>query len=299
MRALSNKTTRLESRLIPEGDEVALPGGYRGILVTRSEDRAGLQGVYLVRHGSQACIYKVYGNRRNPIRQWGDCITSFLEGRSNPDATARLKVEQDTLRIWRRHGFPVFREVPSAPIIEFGAPVLCLEYVPGATAADYFGDPGVGQEAKFDALRTLVAEWGKRHQLAKRLSEPLLVHEHPSLGHLWRGEDGCFFTFDFEVAFTRAHHIDQLIAREILRLTRAVLAIVPAKDRSAYLDLILKNYPLPEYFKIAYIILCKSPNPFVRAFRFIERRTARNRKPLSRFQMADLIVKQLQYLQRI
>ena len=295
----SKITTGVESRLIPEGAEVVLPGGYQATLVTRSNDRAGSQGIYLVKQNSAAYIYKVYGNRCNPIRQWSNRLGALLEGRSKPDAETRLRIERQTLALWRQHGFPVFREAPSAPHIEFDAPYLRMEYVPGASATQYFADPAVERKAKFETLGRLIMEWGKRHELARSLHEPSLVHEHPSLGHLWRGEDGIFYTFDFEVVFTRAYRTDHLIAREIFRLTRSVITTVPAEERGDYLDFILKHYPFPEFFKIAYTTLCASPNPFVRAFRFLERHAPRNRRPFSRFQVARWIHERLCRLQRI
>lgn len=282
-----------DSRHIPEGAEVDLPGGFRGTLLTRSDDRSGPQGVYLVEHGSAQYVYKVYGARRNWVKQCRDRVYSFLEGRSGPAPAVRRDVEQRALALWREHGFSVFPQPESAPAIDFGAPVLCVGYVPGRTAYTHFADPAISREDKFRLLRTLVADWARRHELARRLSEPLLVQEHPSLEHIWLGEDGRSYYFDFEVVFWKRSRLHQFIGREILRYTRAVVRCVPEEESEEYLDLVLRHYPLPEFFRIAYVDLWRHPNPFVRAFRFFERLTERARRPLSSFEVIRRIIERL------
>ena len=288
--------TPLEARLIPEGAEVELPGGHRGKLITRSSKRSGPQGIYLVHAGGADYVYKVYGPRCSRAREWGNRLASVLEGRSAPDPAARLDVERRALRLWRQHGFAVFQEAGSAPEIPFGAPTLALEYVPGRSAQDYFADKAVPKGEKLEALRRLVAEGARRNDLARRLNEPLLVHEYPALVHIWRGDDGVFRHFDFEVVFTRRRRIEHLIAREILRYTRSVLRATPEADRAEFLEVILEHYPHREFLRMAYRDPWRSPNPAVRIFRFFERHARRGRQPLSRFAVARRIAERLDEL---
>jgi len=284
--------TALETRLLAEGAELELPGGFRSVLLTRSRDRKGLQGIHLVKHRGIHYIYKVYGCRRHATKAVLDRIAARIEGRSTPDPAGRLAIERRCLRVWRENGFDVFREIESAPAISFGAPALCLEYVPGQSAMRYFADTAVGRKERLDALSRLADAWGRRHELARRLNEPLLIHEHPSLTHIWHGEDGRFYHFDFEVVYTGGR-LSERIAREALRLVRALLRYAPAADREEYLDVFLKHYRPHGFLRIAYQDLWRSPNPFVRLYRLFERLGPRARLPFSQFDVARMVMERL------
>jgi len=284
--------TALESRSAREGTELELPGGYRSVLVTRSDDRRGPQGIHLVEHAGTHYIYKVYGARRNPLKGILERIAARIEGRSGPSPATRLAVERRCLRVWRDHGFDVFREIETGPEISFGAPALCLEYVQGRSALRYFADPSVAKDEKLEALHRLAGEWARRHELAQRLNEPLLIHEHPSLEHIWRGEDGRFYHFDFEVVYT-GRRLRERIGREVLRLVRAVLRYAPEADREEYLEVFLEKYRLHDFLRLAFEDLWRSPSPFVRVWRFFEWLGPRARLPLSQFAVARMVMEKL------
>jgi len=282
-----------ESRLHPEGSEVNLPGVGPALLLARSAERKGAQGTYLIEREGRRFVYKVYGARRNPVKAVADHTISFLEGRSSPAPSARRDTERCALRLWREHGFPVFHEIESAPAIAFGAPVLTLEYVPGRRMDHCFLDPDIAREAKLEMVGKLAHDWARRHELAERLAEPMLIHEHPGLTHIWLGDDGQHYYFDFEVAFTRRASVRHLIAREILRLVRSVLKIASDEEREDLLDVILKNYRHTEFLRLAAYDLWAPRRFAVRIFRWFEHRTPRNRRPFSKFETAQWIVARL------
>jgi hypothetical protein len=281
----------MASSLVPEGDTIILDGGYKALVLDRSDAGQYPQGVYKIHDQGRDYIFKVFAPKVGFWGQWIEYVTSdFWSGRTSPSPKARYRIEKAVLKLWRSHGFGVFPEPENPPPVDFGAPTICLDYVEGEEVAEELRSAEVPLAGKLDLIRQLAAEFHRRHELARSTGNRLFLHEHPTLRHIWRAaDDGRLINFDFEITYHRFTNMESLIARELLAFARSILVNVSDAERDACLDVLLEAYPDRAVFERAYRAYWKSLNPIVRIFRFFERMTKRSRRPLSRPKVARLI----------
>ena len=272
-----------------DAPRVDLGGGVTGCRLDRSRGGRGRQGVYYVCEHGHPCVLKVFDRKESELRRlWADLGNCFV-GRTGASPSQRYLTERACLAVWRRHGFDVFQECDAAPEVSIGAHHICMEYVPGRSVGDFLADPDVPRRRKTALVARLAHEWRWRHDIALAHREPLLIHEHPTLVHVWMGPHGRLIHYDFEIAYARAGKLDDLIARELIGFLRSLYKLSSQEEFDRYLAAFLSVYPCRRRIERAYTLFFRSPNPVVRAFRFFERLIPRSRRPHSKFRVARML----------
>jgi hypothetical protein len=202
----------------PEALAMSLPPGAR-LLKASLRKRGNV--LLLFGEGDAARVLKLYRRRYGTL---GECLSSLshrlIERKRGVGARERFETERETMALWERHGFDVFRryDLPLPAGIE--PPGLWLEHCPGETLANRLRDPGVPAGDSASLMERLGALLSRRHRLALELDEPLLAHEHATFKHfLLSGER--LITFDFEGGYRRGFPAIEALAQELASTLRS------------------------------------------------------------------------------
>lgn len=271
------RTDEKESRL------PRLPAQMTAVCLSRSAHGSGRHGVYRVDTGGGRFVLKCFDRKRGRLQEFFGRLENRLAGRSAPDALTRYRTEKKTLAIWRENGFAVFRRPPDLPHLALDRPHLALEYVPGRTLKAYLADGNIRLEAKLATLKQFIAAWGRRHALAVKTANPLLIHEHATFQHVWRSDDGRLIFYDFETAYTSGRRMPDLVGREIAGYLRSVLNVLSPADYERFLQLVIREYPHPEFLDYPCNCFFRHPNPLIRLLTALDRRRPRNRRLKSKY----------------
>lgn len=216
-------------------------------------------------------------------------LPNFLAGKSSLRPRDRFETEKRVLETWREHGFHVFEQAEKEDFIGIKEPHLVLEYVHGQTLLSYFADPHVGKDEKIAILRRFIPEWGRRHDLAMKSGNRLLIQEHPSFKHVFVNEAGRLIFFDFETVYQAPHSLPSLIGREIAGYVRSLYKVTPPDEFSGFLDIIIQEYPHREYLLYPFRYFFRHPNPIMRVLYSLDRRLPRHQKRHSKYPVARML----------
>ena len=264
----------------------ALPDGMTGLCLSRSVRGAGKHGIYLIESSGKKWVIKYYHHKRGGRQRVLGNLENFLSGRSGISPQRRFRNEEQSLRIWRENGFDVFRQPVELPPIAIDGPHLVFEYVPGRPLKYFFFDPEIPKADKLITFEQFLSEWGRRHFLAHKYQNRYLIQEHPTFQHVFMSAEGRRFIFyDFEIVYTRFHHLADLIGREIAGYIRSL----PPEDLDDYLPILVREYPYPEFLGYPFGYFFRHPNPVFRVLYALDRQQDRNRRQKSKYNIAKRI----------
>lgn len=195
-----------------------------------------------VETASGPVLLKLYQARRGRISRWVSRTLSAWVGRkSPPDARARRRTERSLLQLWHDHGIAVPRLVDGRGVGLGDARSLVIEFIEGPTVAERLLELR-GCRAQRDALlRRLGADVARRHRIALALRDARLLHEHPSVQHVFAAGSG-FVWFDLERAYRPDADAVACAAREVLGLLRSCHKLAPAKVFQADVRAFVEGY---------------------------------------------------------
>lgn len=274
-----------------ENAALRFPGALKTTCLDCSKRGDGRHGVFLLEVANKKkFIVKCYGRKRSKWREIIGAPGNYLAGKSPSHAHARYLTEKRVLQTWRRHGFDVFHEPDDFLPLKIAPPYLVLEYINGRTLLSYFSDPQIEKKDKIETLKRFIPEWGRRHHLAMKHKNRLLIQEHPSFKHVYMNQDGRLIFFDFETVFTDRHSLASIVGREIAGYVRSLYKVIAPEDFDDFLDILVRAYPYPEYLFYPYAYFFQHPNPFVRFLYAIDRRLPRHKKKRhSKYPVARLL----------
>jgi len=274
----------------PPSNSIDLPmmpaDGATAVALDRSSRGRGLHGIFLIESGDRQWVIKSYGRSRGPLHTAFSRMAAYLTGRSAGDPQSRFLTEKKALDIWRQNGFEVFQQPGQPPPVGIDLPHLVLEYVSGPTLKKYFADPGIVKSDKLSLFRRFILEWGRRHYLAKALGNRYLIQKHATFQHVLVSSDGRLIFYDFETVYTRPYSLPAIIAREICGYMRSLFGVVAGEDFNDFLEVLIAEYPHPEFLTYPYHYFFCHPNKFVRIVHLFDRQLHRNRRPKSKYNVA-------------
>ena len=200
---------------------------------------------------------------------------------------ARLQNEQRAMRVWKEAGFRVFGIYENVEVegLPKGGYAL-YAYVPGRNFHKYLPDESVPIEERLHWYRVFLDQWHRRHALACRTRNPLLIHENGDIKHVMLYQDELYW-FDFEMVFRSGAHIEDLVARELLAYIKTLASFLPPERFDLFFSETLDRYPARDLLERIYPYMFRNRNPLVRFGRrldFAFRRRAR--KPNSKYRLA-------------
>jgi hypothetical protein len=273
-----------------KGIAPGFPTGLKATCLDSSKRGDGHHGVFLVEDASDnKYIVKCYGRKRSKWREILGTLANYLAGKSSLRPLDRFETEKKVMKTWHDHGFHVFKQSEVEDFIGIKEPHLVLEYVRGQTLLSFFADPHVGKDEKTAMLRRFIPEWGRRHHLAMKSGNRLLIQEHPSFKHVFVNDTGQFFAFDFETVYQAPHRLASLIGREIAGYVRSLYKVTAPEEFSGFLDIIIQEYPHREYLLYPFRFFFRHPNPIMRMLYSLDRRRPRHQKRHSKYPVARML----------
>jgi hypothetical protein len=215
-------------------------------------------------------VLKVYYGSRSPLLYVKKTIGNLLlTGRSSHMPRARYRTEVACARLWERHGFRCFGMHPEVRVE--GLPdegYMLWDWTPGRHFREYFRDTSVPLEERMATWMRWLPEWHRRHAIAVRDREPLLIHENGDVKHvmLWEGE---FVSFDFEISF-RSRNVRDLVGRELLAYMRSVGKFFGDALYERMMDLLVEHYPDKDLLLSGWEHAFHNHNPLVRLARRLD-----------------------------
>lgn len=166
--------------------------------------------------GGFAVLKLYYGSRGRIQRLYKTFDNVVINGQTSFMPKARLRTEQDAMRVWREAGirvFGIYEDVTVEGLPEGG--YALYEYVEGRHFHKLLPDESVPIAERLTLYRTFLKQWSSRHRQAVEKREPRLIHENGDLKHVI-DMNGELVWFDFEMCFRSRKHVEDLVAREIL-----------------------------------------------------------------------------------
>jgi hypothetical protein len=278
----------------PQKDAVPfdLSPEMEAICLDRSRRGGGNHGVFLINSSQNQWVVKCYDHKRDMLQRLLSGLENQFTGRSALDPRSRFRTEKETLKTWRHNGFDVFRQSNGPPPISIRFPHIVFEYVAGRTLKEYFLDPSIEKIEKLVTLKRFVPEWCRRHRLALETGNHRLIQERATFQHVFMSAaDERLIYFDFEIVYTSRHRLPGILAREIAGYLRSLYTAVPPDDYGDYLETIADAYPYREYLEYPYDYFFCHPNRLLRFIFAVDRQLPRNRRPHSKYNIADRIHK--------
>jgi hypothetical protein len=264
--------------------------GMEATYLDRSHRGSGNHGIFLITSPQGQWVVKCFDHKRDKLQRLLSGWENIFTGRSALDPQSRFRTETATLKTWQDNGFDVFRQLNDLPPVAIDSPHLVFEYVSGRTLKEYFLDPEIEKADKLMTLKRFVPEWSRRHKLALETGNHQLIQEHATFQHVFIGaDDDRLIYFDFEIVYTSRHSLRGIIAREIAGYLRSLYAAVPPGDYAAYLDTLVRAYPDREFLQYPYDYFFSHPNLLLRFAFAVDRRSPRNRRQHSKYNIAGRI----------
>jgi len=266
------------------------PGALKATCLDSSRRGDGHHGVFLIEAvNKKKYIVKCYGRKRSKWREILGAPGNYLAGKSSLRPVSRFHTEKEVLHTWRQHGFDVFREPKDFSPMGITPLHLVFEYVNGRTLLSYFADPHIDKDDKIATLKRFIPEWGRRHHLAMKTKNRLLIQEHPSFKHVYMNNDGRLIFFDFETVYTSMHSLPSLIGREIAGYVRSLYKVIFPAEFTDYLDVLVREYPYRDYLSYPFTYFFRHPNPMIQLIYTLDRRLPRHQKRHSKYPVARLL----------
>ncbi|MBN1674344.1 MAG: hypothetical protein JXR37_25075 [Kiritimatiellae bacterium] len=240
--------------------------------------------------GGYAVIKLYYGSRSWFRRVYKTFDNVVMCGQTSFMPKARLRTEQDAMRVWREAGirvFDIYRDVVVEGLPEGG--YALYEYVKGRNLHKLLPDESVPIEERLAVYRKFLEQWRRRHELAVANREPRLIHENGDLKHVMACADGELVWFDFEMCFRSSAHVEDLVAREILAYLKS-LNFVKGERFEQFFTETMAHYGNRDFLAHVYPVAFQNRNPLVRWARRLDYRFRnRSRKPHSKYNMAKKV----------
>lgn len=239
-------------------------------------------------------VLKVYYGSRGVLETWAKSFGNVVaEGQTSYMPLTRLRIERECLDLWASHGFRTFGHYDDVKVIAPASQCppngyLLLEYVDAPILEDYMPDASVPLEDRLATWRRLMVEWCKRHDLAEREREPMLVHENGDPGHVMLMNDGGpeFLWFDFEMVYRSRRRVKEYIWHEIVQYIWMLLRKTPPELHEQLIAETIEHYPDKARMRAAPDVFLKHPIWYVRLGRSIDARRKKGRKPTSKYGLA-------------
>lgn len=248
--------------------------------------------LYRVPFRDDWAVLKVYYGSRG---FWGRLRKSFanvvLSDQTSYQPRTRCRVEYETAKIWRKHGFRVFDiyddvKVEAPSCVPGG--YRLFEYVEAPKLLDILQDESRPEDERFELYRRWLPEWSRRHDLAISEREPRLVHENGDGGHVMILEDGSFLWFDFEMVFRTPGNVARHVSHEIIQYLWDTHKNIPENVRERLFHETIEHYPDRDRLYRTYDYFYRHPNPIERGARALDRRfRQRAQKPTSKYKVAQ------------
>ena len=266
-----------------DGFPIALPDSMQAVCLDRSRRGGGQHGIFLIESSGKKWVIKYYSHKRGQPQRLLSNLENYLSGRSGVSPQSRFRNEKESIQIWRENGFEVFRQSNEHPPISIDVPHLVFEYVPGRTLKNYFLDRKIPKADKLSTFKRFLPEWGRRHFLAYKIKNRQLIQEHATFQHVYMSaEDRRFIFYDFEIGYTHRHSLSSIIGREIAGYVRSL----PSEDLDDYLRILIREYPQPEFLYYPFYYFFRHPNLFLRFLYAVDRQLPRNRRQISKYNIA-------------
>ena len=235
-----------------------------------------------------AVLKLYYGSRGWPERILKTLDYLLVSGQTSFMPKARLRTEQDAMRVWREAGFRVFDIYDDIKVdgLPDGGYAL-YEYVEGRHFHKLLPDESVPLEERLSVYRIFLEQWQRRHRLAVECSEPRLIHENGDLKHVI-DRQGELIWFDFEICFRSRTHVEDLVAREIVNYLKSLADFMPTRECfELFFSETMNGYTDKEMLANVYPVFLANRRPPVRLGRRIEYRFGkRAKRPNSKYRMA-------------
>jgi len=244
--------------------------------------------LYKVPYRDGFAILKVYYGSKTWFemaqKSFGNVV---LQGQTSYWPKTRCRMERQCMQLWAKHGFATFEIYDvdvRAPGCVPGA-YLLMEYVEAPELLDFLLDHRHSLDERFGLYRKWLPEWSRRHDLAIKLREPLLVHENGDGGHVML-RNGGFLWYDFEMVYRSRASVGRAVAHEIAQYIWHIHKSLPEVLRGRFLDETIAGYPVPERLLTAYDYFYHHPNPLMRLGRACDRLfRAKAQKPTSKYRV--------------
>jgi hypothetical protein len=203
---------------------------------------------------------------------------------------ARLKNEQDCIRLWRQAGFRTFNIYENVKVegLHEGAYAL-YEYVPGRNFHKLLPDESVPLEERLRWYRTFLDQWHRRHALACQTRDPRYIHENGDIKHVMLHNNELYW-FDFEMVFRSGRNIEDLVARELLAYIKTLASFLTPERFDLFFRETMDRYPNRAYLENIYPFMFRNRNLLNRFGRWIDFNfRKRARKPNSKYRLAILV----------
>lgn len=237
--------------------------------------------------GGHAVLKLYYGSRGWIKRIYKTFDNVVLCGQTSFMPKARLKTEQDAMKIWKDAGirvFEIYDDVTVEGLPEGG--YAMYEYVEGRHFHKLLPDESVPIDYKLKVYNKFLKEWHSRHEQAVKNREPRLIHENGDLKHVMDYKDELVW-FDFEMCFRSRSHVEDLVAREILSYLKSLGHFIKGDLFDQLFKETMENYPNKDFLLHTYNVAFKNRNPVVRFGRMLDYKfRKRQHKPHSKYNMA-------------
>lgn len=248
--------------------------------------------LYKVPFREGVAVLKIYYGSRNTLEM---ALKSFenvvFGGQTSYMPKTRLRIERECLDIWSKHGFRVFDRYDDVEVIAPNCPsdgYMLLEYVERPKLNDYLSDTSISESERLGTYGRFVAEWGRRHEIAIRESEPRLIHENGDGKHVMIMEDGGFLWFDFEMVYRSRSRTAEHVSHEIIQYLWNILKSTPPELKESLIESTVEHYPDRDRLHRSYDLFFRHPNPFHRFGRAFDRNWgARRKKKNSKYHVAQ------------
>lgn len=244
-----------------------------------------------------ACL-KVYYGSRSTWRYITGTISNWAEGQTSFMPKARRNNELKCLQVWRENGFRVF-DVYDDVVVK-GLPeagYTMLEFVQGEKMITYLGREDIPLETRLEKYRTFLKDWHRRHALAVKTANPLLIHENGDMKHVMLMPEDQFLYFDFEMQYRsrKPAKVRGYVAREILAYLKYTGKAVGTELFPLFIDETVKHYPDRSLLELAVDTMYKNPNLLVRWARAYDARKIRHMEEFNKYQVANELKRALNY----
>ncbi len=241
-------------------------------------------------HGGWA-VLKVYYGSKNLLQ----CVTKSVDnvvmnGQTSYMPKTRLLNEQSSMKIWREAGLRVFNIYDNVTVegLPEGGYAL-YEHVPGRNFHKYLPDESVPIEERLRWYRIFLEQWHRRHALACRTRNPMLIHENGDIKHVMLHNNELYW-FDFEMVFRSGAHIEELVARELLAYLKTLRSFLPDERFDLFFRETMDRYPDRSLLEGIYPFMFHNRNLVNRIGRWIDFKfRGKARKPGSKYRIALLI----------
>jgi hypothetical protein len=247
--------------------------------------------LYKVPYKDGHAVLKLYYGSRHPFQRLYKTFDNVvIAGQTSFMPKARLRTEQDAMRVWRKAGiriFTIYEDVEVEGLPKGG--YALYEYVPGRHFHKMLPDESVPLDEKLTYYRMFLDQWYERHKLAVEKREPRLIHENGDLKHVME-YNGELVWFDFEMCYRSGKHIEDLVARELLNYLKSLGSFVHGELFDILFKETLDYYKGKEFLESIHPFAFHNRNPFIRFARRLDYRfRKRARKPRSKYNMAIMV----------